>query len=258
MDDEEGLPVERSTYLSSMKLLQSRGFDGSTFLDIGAAEGAFYLWRRQLDLFPRARHFFIDAMQENEEIYRRIGARFGTGYEIAALSKMEGQVSLRIDPDFYNTHIDQLQPGTKFASTRQVPLATLDAVVERHKLEPPFLLKLDVQGAELDVLRGAPQTLERAVIVTAEIQIFNARETLPEALDLMRGLGWALYDITDQGYYPSDESLCQVYATFIPLRLDFRKDSVWCLPHQEEAVLSQLRQRRARVVEAVEEVIRNG
>jgi FkbM family methyltransferase len=248
----------RNTYTTSMALLQARGFAGSTFLDIGAAEGAFFLFRRELDLFPGARHFFIDAMAENEEIYRRVAAKFGAGYEIAALSSMEGQVSLSVDPNFYNTHIRHLQPGTKYESTRQVPLSTLDRVVERNKLEGPFLLKLDVQGAELDVLRGALRTLENAVMVCAEIQIFTERDTLVELLGFMQGGGWALYDLTDAAYYPSDQTFYQCYATFIPRRLDFRKQSVWCQPDQEKQMLEQLRQRRAFVIEAMDEVIRNG
>jgi FkbM family methyltransferase len=254
----EQADVPRNTYTTSMALLQARGFAGATFLDIGAAEGAFFLVRRELDLFPGARHFFIDAMAENEELYRRAAAKFGTGYEIAALSSMEGQVTVSVDPYFYNTHIHHLQPGTKYKTTRQVPLSTLDRVVERHQLSGPFLLKLDVQGAELDVLRGALRTLEQAVMVTAEIQIFTDRDTLVELLGFMQGSGWSLYDLTDAAYYPSDQTLYQVYATFIPRRLDFRKGSAWCEPDQEIQMLEQLRQRRARMIEAMDEVIRNG
>src|SRR3712207_7184706 len=33
-------------------------------------------------------------------------------------------------------------------------VVTLDSLVEDLKLKPPFLLKVDVQGAELDVLSG--------------------------------------------------------------------------------------------------------
>jgi FkbM family methyltransferase len=256
MTDESQQPP-RGSFVHSMLLLQHHGIGGSTFLDIGAAEGLFFLHRRGLDLFPGARHFFVDAMQENEPHYRRLGERFGTGHEIAALSSMEGEVSLRIDPTFYNTHIDHVQADTRYPTVRRVPLTTLDRVVERHALQPPFILKLDVQGAELDVLRGAPRTLEQATVVTVEIQIFNARETLLDFLMFMQARGWVLYDLTDPAHYPSDQSLYQVYATFIPARLDFRRDSVWCLPDQEPQALEELRRRRAFVLEAIDELIRN-
>jgi len=253
MDEE--LELLRPNMIASMALLNKRGFKASTFIDIGAAEGGFFLLRRQMDLFPGARHFFIDAMQENEPIYKKLAAKFGGGYEIAAVSCVEGQLALRIDPDFYNTHVDQLQPGTPYAATRMVPAYTLDSVVQRHALEPPFALKLDVQGGELDALRGALRTLEQAVSVTVEIQIFSARDTLVELLAFMQSRSFALYDITDLAYYLSDDTFYVCYATFIPRRLDFRAETPWCLPEELPVRLAQLRERRARNLESIEELL---
>lgn len=247
----------RSVYSTSLQLLQARGFQPRTVIDIGAAEGAFFLLRRELDLFPDARHFFVDAMHENEVVYRKLAAKFGTGYEIAALSCMEGQVALRIDPHFYNTHIEHLQPGTLYEKMRQVPMATLDSVVMRHSLQPPFAIKLDVQGGELDALRGGLRTLDQAAAVTAEIQIFTERDTLVELLGFMQGNGWTLYDITDFGYYPSNSTFYQCNATFIPKRMDFRKGEAWCLPEQHQEVLESLRVRRANLLETIDEPVRN-
>lgn len=255
-DTAERLERDRNSYVTSLLLLQERGFQVETVIDIGAAEGQFFLVRSRERLFPSARHFFIDAMQENAETYRGLGERFQSGYEIAALSCMEGEVDLRIDPDFYNTHIDYLQPGTPYETVRRVPVTTLDSVVRRHGLRPPFVIKLDVQGGELDVLRGALQTLDEAVAVTAEIQVFFERDTIVELLAFMQGNGWALYDITNQGYYPSDSTLYQCYATFIPKGMDFRKGIRWCAPEQEEEVFRQLRARRAQVLRAIDELLR--
>lgn len=251
-------PVLRTSYPMSMRLLQDRGFEVNTVIDIGAAEGAFFLTRAGEQLFPSARHFFVDAMQENEDVYRQVAERFQAGYEITALSCMEGEVSLRIDPDFYNTHIDHLQPGSKYGAVRRVPVCTLDSLVARHELAPPFVVKLDVQGGELDVLRGAARTLEDAVIVTTEINIFSERDTLVELLSFMQGAGWALYDLTDLSHYPSDATLFQCYTTFIPRSMDFRKGAPWCLPDQEQIALQQLRARRASVRKSIEDLVRRG
>lgn len=255
MDEE--LELLRPNMIASMALLNKRGFNAATFIDIGAAEGGFYLLRRQMDLFPGAAHFFVDAMQENEPVYKKLVAKFGGGYEIAALSCVEGQLAMRIDPDFYNTHVDRLQPDTSYAATRMVPAYTLDSVVERHKLPAPYALKLDVQGGELDALRGALRTLDQAVSVTVEIQIFSERDTLVELLSFMQGRGWALYDLTDLAYYVSDDTFYVCYATFIPKRLDFRGQTPWCLPEQLPGRLAQLRERRARNMEAIEELLAN-
>jgi hypothetical protein len=47
--------------------------------------------------------------------------------------------------------------GTERAQTVSVPIARLDDVV--GEIERPCVLKIDVQGFELEVLRGAPSTL---------------------------------------------------------------------------------------------------
>jgi FkbM family methyltransferase len=248
--------LERADYLHSLELLQENGFAPSTVIDIGAAEGAFFLHRHYLTpvLFPQAQHFFIDAMQENEDGYRKLAAKFPVGYEITALSCLEGEVAMRIDPGFYNTHVDRLQPDTDYAQVRRVPVSTLDAVVERRALQPPFALKLDVQGGELDVLRSGLRTLEDAIVVTSEIQIFTARDTLVELLSFMHGNGWALYDITNLAYYYTNSSLYQCYATFIPKSMDFRQSSSWVGPDQKEQVLKGLRERREQALKGIDEL----
>jgi FkbM family methyltransferase len=236
-----------------MLLLQQKGFTANTLIDIGAAEGGFFLSRHSPELFPGARHFFIDAMQENEAAYRKL-AKFGTGYEITALSSMEGEITMRVDPHFYNTHVEHLQPRNAYEATRRVPVTTLDRVVERHKLQPPFVLKLDVQGGELDVLRGALRTLDEAVVVTSEIQMFPERDSLVDVLTFMQGIGWALYDITNLAYYPSDSTLYECYATFIPKSMDFRRNSDWCSPEQKIEILKMLQKRRAEALKEIDRV----
>ena len=245
----------RLNYATALELLQQRGFTANTLIDIGAAEGAFFLYRGHAKLFPSARHFFIDAMKENEESYRKLAPKFDTGYEITALSCMEGEVVLRVDPNFYNTHIDHLQPETSYAATRRVPVSTLDRVVERHALRPPFVLKLDVQGGELDVLRGGLRTLDEAVIVTTEINVFAERDSLVDMLGFMNGIGWALYDITDLAHYPSDFTFYQCYATFIPKSMDFRRTIAWCTPDQEKELLKGLQRRRAEALKAIDDLV---
>lgn len=69
------------------------------------------------------------------------------------------------------------------AGTATVDLATLDEVLfDRRKSEPHWgeFLKLDAQGAELDILAGATRTLaERTVAVVAECSFLDIYEGQP-------------------------------------------------------------------------------
>ena len=246
--------LPRNSHLASLTLLERQGFTGATFIDIGAAEGAFFLHRHMQKLFLSARHFFIDAMQENAVVYEKLKRAFGTDHAITALSCVEGEVALRIDPTFYNTHLAGLQTE-RYEETRKVRLTTLDSVVAERGLPGPYLIKLDVQGAELDVLRGSLKTLEHATVVVAEIQLFFERDNLLDLLFFMQSRGFVLFDITDQGYYPSSNTMYQCYATFIPQRMDFRKGLVWCTAEQEVAMNASLRARRNDTINVLDHLV---
>lgn len=63
-----------------------------------------------------------------------------------------------------------------FQSTSQAEfeLVTLDNALEQYSITSPLhYIKLDTQGSELDILRGAQRTLERALVLEVEVE-FNA------------------------------------------------------------------------------------
>ncbi len=59
-------------------------------------------------------------------------------------------------------------PGTEESSVIKVHAAPLDSLLQRKPLHRPVLLKIDAQGAELDVLLGAEGTLQHVDEVFVE------------------------------------------------------------------------------------------
>jgi FkbM family methyltransferase len=57
-------------------------------------------------------------------------------------------------------------------SRAECELVTLDDALERHAIESPLhYIKLDTQGSELDILRGATRTLENALVLEIEVEL---------------------------------------------------------------------------------------
>jgi FkbM family methyltransferase len=68
----------------------------------------------------------------------------------------------------------------------------LDDLIDLLSLPLPTLLKLDVDGPELDVLRGATRLLGSQGLRTVLVELDDASETTPEVGRLLEGLGFRL------------------------------------------------------------------
>ncbi len=82
------------------------------------------------------------------------------------------------------------------AAEQMVPVMPLDTLVAREKLPWPDLLKLDVQGFELEVLRGAEECLRRARAVLCEVsfqRFYVGQPLFSEVLLFLEKRGFTLH-----------------------------------------------------------------
>lgn len=73
----------------------------------------------------------------------------------------------RIGADIYNLSV---------TSTIEVPMESLDRVIRDQNLPQPDLIKLDIQGYELNALRGAVHALDRTRAVIIEVSFAEIYE----------------------------------------------------------------------------------
>lgn len=118
---------------------------------------------------------------------------------ITALGARAGEIVLNVDLDT-PTRSSALSRTTLTRTTgrveqRRVPVATLDSLVESLELRPPFGLKIDTEGYELEVLRGATQTLAKTELVIAEVSVlprFERGYSLLEAIQYLDEVGFEI------------------------------------------------------------------
>lgn len=93
----------------------------------------------------------------------------------------------------------------------KVPLVSVDALLGQGTIKTPDLMKIDVEGAEAMVLRGAARTIAEAAARGRRPIIFLAThgpEVHAECLTILRGLGYAVSSTDGRDVEATDEMLC--------------------------------------------------
>ena len=157
--------------------LRDLGFRPGTVIDVGVADGTFELY----EAFPDSFHLLIEPMKEFEAVMKHICKRYRADYVIAAASNSCEERSIYFSGD---KHASSLLPTVevthrKGGQERKVPSVRLDQLVKERKCEPPFLIKIDVQGFEHVVLEGATRILDETEMIVLETALFRFKEKRP-------------------------------------------------------------------------------
>jgi FkbM family methyltransferase len=237
------------TFTASLTTLFKKGVRYSTVIDVGCADGHFYLSHDQVGLFPKAVALNIDANPLYESSLKAIKEVMGGHYFIGAVTDHEGDIemttsahpywsSIRPNDDPYWQRVNQLHE-----SKIKVPAVTLDALAERLQLAPPFLLKLDVQGAEVQALRGAEKVLRETDVVVCEADLDDFHAINGAIVDA----GFDLFDVTGMSRLP-DNTLGWFYPVYLNRRLDHIKRRAFWDDAQNAAVIKLQIDRRNEIL----------
>ena len=120
--------------------------------------------------------------------------------------------------------------GEASKATRKVPIVRLDDFVEEHAIENIDFVKMDIEGFELQALRGFKRTMERCkkIIVHTEIEPRHMKRygNSPELLmELMQGLGFIGHALTHDGFSPIDATSKAKDVFWSRIPLSFPKES---------------------------------
>jgi FkbM family methyltransferase len=168
-------------------------------------------------VFPSAQFLMIDGDPDNEPSLRVSASAVGkdSEYSLLLLGPQEKDCVT-----FYQmgTGSSVLPELTSFPRNQiTLPMRTLDGFMESPRYRAPFLLKLDVQGFELQVLQGATATLSRAEVVILETSLLPYNEGAPlfaEVIAFMAEHGFFAYDFCGQMRRQSDNALFQTDVAF--------------------------------------------
>lgn len=171
-------------------------------LDAGANKGQFS--RAAATAFPGARLIAFEPLEAVAAEWRaNLADVAGAEVHACALGAEDGTVTFHPHEYSLSSSVLPLAEGAgaeggggagELAAV-EVPVRRLDDVVTLDDLRAPLLAKLDVQGYELEVLRGATATLAHVDALVVELAFerqYEGQPTFTEVLDAVAGLGFAL------------------------------------------------------------------
>jgi len=219
--------------------ISSLGFQPQTVIDVGVAHYTAALY----EAFKDASILLIEPLVEFEPSLRKICETYKAQYVLAAAGESPGTAELNVHTEQLDcsSFLKEAEGPAVDGSPREVAVVTVDQVCLEKKLKGPYLIKVDVQGAELTVLRGAKQTLEETEVVILEVLLFGTLLGGPQLYDMvskMKDWGFVVYDVFGLLYRPLDNALSQMDMVFVREEGQFRRSHVYATPEQRKAVAS--------------------
>ena len=189
--------------------LKSLACSINTFIDIGANRGQFALVARHH--FPQARIISIEPLAEPSNKFREVfnSDSLTTLHQVAigpAQETAEIHVS-KADDSSSLLPIGELQqglyPGTGERETRSVDVKPLDAFVNEVDILKPAFLKIDVQGYELQVLKGCQSLLQCFAYVYVEcsfVELYQGQAFADDVIRFLHQHGFVLSGLFNLDY----------------------------------------------------------
>ncbi len=212
--------------------LRARRFSPRGIIDVGANEGE---WTRvALSIFPQTPVLMIEPQDEMEKPLSELTKTNPNCHLIkAGAGAKNGELLQTIWDDFQGSSFLPAEDTAllKTGKQRKTRIVTLDGVLARdypHFL--PDLVKLDIQGFELEALSGAESLFGRTEIFILEASLFPFMPNQPivrEIISFMAARQYELYDIPVTRRRPHDGDLGLVDLAFAKAKGLVRKFTDW-------------------------------
>jgi FkbM family methyltransferase len=191
-----------------------RGRQIDRIIDVGANEGQFAFMARYA--WPSAR---IDCFEPDPDAFSRLKENHGDDRLITLYNSAVGSESTELFLNLGKTSAQNSFLQERGASSQEsitVPVITLDEIYQSFPRETT-LLKVDVQGYELEVLKGANALLSHLNFVLLEISLTDLYEEgveIDALWQFIKSNGYRYYSIIDQYRDSVSDNILQMDVIF--------------------------------------------
>lgn len=173
----------------------------ATVVDIGANRGQFALAVKRWA--PEAKVIAFEPLPMAAENFRKVfRGDAGVTLHQTAIGPETGETIIHVSYADDSSSLlpishlqEQLFPGTGEIRTEPVQVAPLSNYLAHNDIICPAMLKLDVQGYELEALRGCEELLPVFSYVYVEcsfVELYSGQALVNDIIDWLRKRGWFL------------------------------------------------------------------
>jgi FkbM family methyltransferase len=195
------LPQQFIDFLGKLK---SINFNPQVVYDIGSC--VLHFTNEAERIWPNAEYIAFEAMDSAEFLYKERGLR----YNIGPLSDEDDKTVEFYQNDYhpggnsYYRENVEINPVAELyfseANKKILKTARLDSVVTEKNFPIPDLIKMDVQGAEMDIIKGGLDTISKTKVLILELQHreYNKGAPLRETvISYLNSIGFYLVQTID-------------------------------------------------------------
>jgi FkbM family methyltransferase len=218
------LRTPRLSWQRSLGALKGQGFAPATVFDVGVGFGTFGLYQ----LFPGAFYHLIEPTPESQPHLQRIARSLRCQIHPLALGDRDGEAKFEIRADIQGSTLLEEVGERDFLRFETVPMQRFDTLFPH--VEGPALAKIDVQGAEMMVLRGMTgrlAELDAVIVETSTIATVKGGAEVADVVSFMREHGFVVADVLGLKRRPLDDATAQLDLLFVPEDSNLRADRRW-------------------------------
>jgi FkbM family methyltransferase len=190
----------------------------NTVVDIGANKGQFSLFC--LGRFPKAKIYGFEPLAGPAAKFRKVFTENPniTLFE-AAIGPEDGETDIHVskrDDSSSLLPIGEMQtklwPGTEEQSVQTIKVGRLSTYLAADDIKSPALLKIDVQGFELEALTGCTELLARFDKIYVEcsyVELYEGQSLAPAVIAFLRENG---FDLAAEYNKATDDALGPIQA----------------------------------------------
>ena len=213
-----GVPDVRWT----LSQLRRYGFSPGPVMDVGAFKGD---WARIcMDVFPSSSVTCVEPQERAQECLHRLAAAHP---RMKVIQTLLGRAVKEVPFQEVGSGSSVWLEGP---SDSKRAMTTIDTLIESGSCRRPELLKLDVQGYEMEVLEGFTTYFNECQVLQIEMSLMPVVKGTPLINEIMAYLhtrGFVMFDITGLYRSTSDGALWQMDAFFCHIDSPLRLNHVW-------------------------------